>query len=93
MGFREAEIAEGLELVEDLVRDAAVMPLALAPTMNRARSASMRSGDRLEPIARRSWSASEPSNPAQSIAICMSCSWKSGTPSVLPRDFSSSGCR
>ena len=32
-------------------------------------------------------------NPATSTAICISCSWNSGTPRVLARDRSSSGCR
>ncbi len=36
-------------------------------------------------MAWRSWSASAAVNPAASIAICMSCSWNSGTPSVLAR--------
>jgi hypothetical protein len=53
----------------------------------------MRSADRFEPIAWRSWSASAGVKPATSIAICMSCSWNSGTPSVLASAFSSSGCR
>jgi hypothetical protein len=42
-------------------------------------------------MARRSWSASPGVNPAHSIATRMACSWKSGTPSVLPSTFSSSG--
>ncbi|MNW55837.1 hypothetical protein D3C74_335250 [compost metagenome] len=53
----------------------------------------MRSTDRLDPIARRSWSASAALKLATSIAICMSCSWNRGTPSVLASDFSSNGCR
>ena len=43
----------------------------------------MRACERFDPIAWRSWSASAALNPAQSIAICMSCSWNSGTPSVF----------
>ena len=31
--------------------------------------------------------------PPTSMAICMSCSWNSGTPSVFSNDRSSSGCR
>ena len=33
-------------------------------------------------IARRSWSASPGVKPAAIIAICITCSWKIGTPSV-----------
>ncbi len=53
----------------------------------------MRSRLRLEPMAWRSWSASAAVKPATSMAICMSCSWNSGTPSVLRSELSSSGCR
>ena len=53
----------------------------------------MRSLERLAPMAWRSWSASAALNPATSTAICMSCSWNSGTPRVFSRDRSSSGCR
>ena len=42
-------------------------------------------------IARRSWSASPGVKPAHSIATRIACSWNSGTPSVLPSTFSSSG--
>ena len=34
--------------------------------------------------ARRSRSASSGEKPAPMMAICIACSWKSGTPSVLP---------
>ncbi len=53
----------------------------------------MRSRLRFEPIAWRSWSASDGVKPATSIAICMSCSWNKGTPSVLLSELSSNGCR
>jgi hypothetical protein len=33
-------------------------------------------------IARRSWSASPGVKPAATMAICITCSWKIGTPSV-----------
>ena len=52
----------------------------------------MRSSDRLNPIARRSSSASPPVNPAATIAIRSNCSWNSGTPSVRFRIGSSDGC-
>ena len=43
----------------------------------------MREAERFEPMAWRSRSASAALNPAASIAICMSCSWNSGTPRVF----------
>ena len=52
----------------------------------------MRSTERLKPIARRSSSASPPVKPAATIAMRMSCSWNSGTPSVRFRIGSSDGC-
>ena len=39
--------------------------------------------ERLDPMARRSWSASAGEKPAQSTASCISCSWNSGTPNVF----------
>jgi hypothetical protein len=42
-------------------------------------------------IARLSWSASPGVKPAHAMATRMACSWKSGTPSVLPSTRSSSG--
>jgi hypothetical protein len=36
-------------------------------------------------IARRSRSASSGGNPAPTIAICIACSWNSGTPIVFSR--------
>ncbi len=45
----------------------------------------IRSWDRLEPMAWRSWSASPGVKLATSMAICMSCSWNSGTPRVFFR--------
>ena len=59
------------------------MSLAAMPSKNRPRSRSIFSVERLEPIARRSSSASPAENPATSTAICMSCSWNSGTPRVF----------
>ena len=53
------------------------------PAMSRSRITAMRARDRFEPMAWRSWSASPGVKPAASIAICMSCSWNSGTPSVF----------
>ena len=70
-----------------------VMSCSASPASKRSRSAAMRRSDRLEPIAWRSWSASAGLNPATSMAICISCSWNSGTPKVLASEFSSSGCR
>ena len=35
-------------------------------------------------MARRSLSASSGVKPAATMAICIACSWNSGTPSVLP---------
>ena len=68
------------------------MPRSAIPSISRSRIRAMRAFDRFEPIAWRSWSASPGLNPAASIAICMSCSWNSGTPSVLRRHGSRIGC-
>ncbi len=70
-----------------------VMPRSAMPAYNRSFSRSIRAWLRLDPIAWRNWSASLGENPATSMAICINCSWNSGTPSVLPRLFSRSGCR
>src|SRR4029450_6873175 len=48
--------------------------------------------ERLKRTARRSSPASPPLNPAATIAIRSSCSWKSGTPRVRARIGSSDGC-
>ena len=48
---------------------------------------------RLDPIARRSRSASSPSISPTAIAICISCSWNSGTPMVRSSTGRSFGCR
>ncbi len=53
------------------------------PAKSRSFSCSIRVADRFDPIAWRSSSASDGVNPATSIAICISCSWNSGTPRVL----------
>ena len=55
------------------------------PLRSRASILSIRSTERLKPIARRSSSASPPVKPAAVIAMRSSCSWKSGTPSVRSR--------
>jgi hypothetical protein len=47
-----------------------------------ARSAASSPLRRQAAIARRSWSASPPLKPAATIASCITCSWKIGTPSV-----------
>ena len=44
-------------------------------------------------MARRSLSALEGLKPAQSIAICIACSWNSGTPLVRLRMFLSLSLR
>ena len=53
----------------------------------------MRSPDRLALMAWRSSSDSAGVNPATSMAICISCSWKSGTPRVRSRAGCISGWR
>ena len=53
---------------------------------------SIRSMPRLEPIARRSRSASSPVQSPIAIAISISCSWNSGTPRVRSSTGSSDGC-
>ena len=58
------------------------MPRAAMPLRRRASIESIRSTERLKPIARRSSSASPPVKPAATIAILRICSWKRGTPSV-----------
>ena len=68
------------------------MPRSAIPPSSRWRSSSIRSGARLELIAWRSRSASVGLNPAQSIAICIICSWNSGTPRVLPSAWRIDGC-
>jgi hypothetical protein len=70
-----------------------VMPRSAIPSYRRCFSRSIRARLRFEPIACRNWSASLGVNPATSMAICINCSWNNGTPSVLPSEFSSSGCR
>ena len=60
-----------------------VIPRSAIPAYSRSRSRSMRAAERFDPIAWRSSSDSAGVNPATSMAICISCSWNSGTPSVL----------
>ena len=74
-------------------RVGASMPRWAIPAIRSPLRASMRSGLRLDPMARRSWSARAPDRPAASVAMRMSCSWKSGTPRVWRSAGSSSGCR
>ena len=72
---------------------APVTPRAAMPSKSRARIFSMRAAERLAAMAWRSSSASAALKPAMATAISISCSWKSGTPSVRLRIGSSSGCR
>ena len=72
-------------------RASAPIPRAAMPARSRASIARIRATERLCPIARRSSSASPPVNPAATIAIRRSCSWKSGTPSVRSRIGASEG--
>jgi hypothetical protein len=84
-------LAKASILVKILSASSPSMPLAAIPSKNRPRSFSIFSVERLAPMARRSSSASPAENPATSTATCMSCSWNSGTPSVLSSAFLSSG--
>ena len=70
----------------------APIPLAVMPARSFSSMRFIRSALRLLPIARRSSSASPPENPAATIAMRMSCSWKSGTPSVRSNTGNSDGC-
>ena len=70
-----------------------VMPWASIPSYSFVSSRSIFSRPRLEPMARRSRSASSPVQPPMVIAICISCSWNSGTPRVRFSTGSSAGCR
>ena len=86
MALGEAEVGEGGQLVEDLLGHlAGDAPLGHAGEEPVAQPLHALAGLRLEPMAWRSWSASAGVNPATSMAICMSCSWNSGTPRVLAR--------
>ena len=67
------------------------IPRSAIPARSRRSIASIRSTERLNPIARRSSSASPPEKPETTIAMRSSCSWKIGTPSVRARIGSSSG--
>ncbi len=53
----------------------------------------MRSWLRFDPMAWRSSSASAGEKSATSMAICMSCSWNSGTPNVFSSAGFRRGCR
>ena len=91
VGLRKSVIAEAEDLLEHLAREALVIaarPHALDQALL----------ERAEPpfrfqaaIARRSASASPGVNPAATIASCITCSWKIGTPSVRLSTPSTSG--
>ena len=68
------------------------MPPAAIPWYSRSRMRPIRSMDRFALIARRSSSDSAGVNPAMSMAICMSCSWNSGTPRVRDSVARSRSC-
>ena len=88
MDLGEAVVGERRQLVPDLVGDLAGDPALGHPRRTAARaSAPSAPRDRFDPIAWRSWSASDGVNPATSIAICISCSWNSGTPRVLASEL------
>ena len=88
----EAEVGEGGQRREDLLGHLrSTTCRAAMPANNRSRRRAIRSPDRLALIAWRSSSASVVENPATSMAICISCSWKRGTPSVRSRAGCNSG--
>ena len=57
-------------------------PLRFMPAYSFSFTDSIRSMPRLDPIARRSTSASSPVRSPTAMPICMSCSWKIGMPRV-----------
>ena len=81
--FREAVLAEAEDLLEDRVGE-----LGAGSRCSRMPRFSCCSNGSSPPlrfhaaIARRSWSASPGVKPAATIASCITCSWKIGTPSV-----------
>ncbi len=87
MALGEPEPRERLDLLVDRVGIRTVDTVLRHPREELVARQSIRSMPRLEPIARRSVSASSPVQPPTAIAICMSCSWKIGTPSVRLSDF------
>ena len=88
----EAVAAEALELPEGLLGE-----VAARSRWRPCRRSACRGTCETPPvylkvaIDLRSWSASPGVKPAHSIATRIACSWNSGTPSVLPSTFSSSG--
>jgi len=89
----ETEVRERFDLGVDLVGQFPVIPLRVIPAYNLAFNDEIFSMPRLDPIARRSRSASSPSISPTAIAICISCSWNSGTPMVRSSTGRSFGCR
>ena len=91
MAFRETVTAKALELLERVLGKNLLIAIGdhaihqLVPEMADA-ACTLKVA-----IERRSWSASIAVNPAHSMATRIACSWNSGTPSVLPSTFSSSG--
>ena len=85
VGLGEAVLAEARDLLEDplgeLVADSRVR--ACPRSASAAKLLDARRGRFQAAIARRSWSASPGVKPAATIASCITCSWKSGTPSVF----------
>ena len=69
-----------------------MIPRSVIPLRSLSTIAFICSTERLEPMARRSSSASPPVKPAATMATRRSCSWKIGTPSVRFRIGSRLGC-
>ncbi len=67
-------------------------PCARIPAYRLSRMLSIFSRPRLDPIARRSVSASSAVQSPSAVAIWMSCSWNTGMPSVRFSTGSSTGC-
>ena len=89
----EPERGECPYLVVDVVgssRPVIPLPLHALRTAGPA-AARCAAAERFDPIARRSWSASDGVKSAAATASCISCSWNSGMPSVRSSDFSSRG--
>ncbi len=90
--FGEAVEGEGGDALHDLLLALPEIPRSVMPRRRRPTIACIRSTERLEPMARRSSSASPPVKPAATMAMRRSCSWKIGTPSVRSRIGSRLGC-
>ena len=83
MRFGKAVLAEAQDLLVDLPRERFRRSRARAmPSTRRCSNFSRPPLRRHAAIARRSWSASPGVKPAATIASCITCSWKIGTPSV-----------